>query len=81
MRIVNRERLKRFLLEKGTGAKEILAVKAKCSASLIEKLISGKIVNAPREATQFKIAQYTGIPQDELFPEVEEAPTKRTASR
>lgn len=76
MKTVNREKLKRYLDEKGPGARELLAVKAKCSFSLIGRLLNGSW-NAPKEATQIKISQVTGIPQNELFPEIEEEKPQR----
>lgn len=73
MRTVNNQKLKQYIDQKGPGSREALASYVKVSFSLIQKLAAGKTRNAPRESTQIKIAQFTGIPLDELFPEINDA--------
>ncbi|MAF91166.1 MAG: hypothetical protein CL674_14555 [Bdellovibrionaceae bacterium] len=67
-RTVNRELLKQLAV----GRRAEIAFKAKCSESLISKLISGDR-NAPRESIRVLMCKALGVKMDDLFPWTEAA--------
>lgn len=67
-RIVNRELLRKLILNKGRRGKEITAVSADCSASLLEKMMTMESRPAPSEDFRLRICNYFEITEDNLFP-------------
>ena len=82
MKMVNTVLLKEWLAHNGRRAHAKLSIEADVSTYLIARILCGQ---APKKiSTRARLSQATGIPEEELFPEVQEeivTPTRRTAAR
>lgn len=68
-RSVNRQLLRKWITGNKPLAKERLALAAEVSVSCVEKALSKK-GRAPKLENCLKISRFTGLPLDDLFPEV-----------
>lgn len=73
MRTVNTYILKEWLAKNGRHAHAQLSIDAAVSTHLIDKVLIGK---APAYKSRIRISQVVGIPEHELFPEIEEPSPK-----
>lgn len=69
-RTYDQARLKRWALgqESLKRAKSMLANRADVSVSMVEKMLNGTYMGAPREDARRRICRVVGIPEGELFP-------------